>query len=257
MTGNKNAKRLKSSWPRPAEIQMKPLLPEIEKGFNALLKNKENIVCQIQGAMTYFPLCCSTGVLKNLQATYPSETHAPAFNKGEAITGVNVGTVKAAKYIHQIVRACATASRPIFFPIEVARWNAMSLILIKAKEGKDDSGDHAYGNYKCAQVTMCDRIVADKRNKKFRFGGYNIVFSVDQFMDFLDAEGEKYGEFYSSPPVPGGHGARVRAGIFTPNHDALQKYNDERIERVREHVLFCLAQGGTKVKAADKVAANW
>ncbi|GAG35314.1 unnamed protein product, partial [marine sediment metagenome] len=58
----------------------------------------------------------------------------------------------------------------------------------------------------------------------------------------------------------GGHGARVRACIYTPDIPALTAYHKERLELVREHVLEYLKAPTTKMKvkaAADKIAANW
>lgn len=235
---------------------MKYLLSEIEQGFDAVMANKE-IVSKINGQMTFFPLCCSTGIIKNLTASQITNHDRLAFEANNKITGVEVQKITDAKYIHEIVRAANGASRPIFFPLAVARWNALSLILAKTIEGKDDGPAGGYNNYKAAQITMCDRIIADKRNPKFKFASYNIVFSVDQLMDYL--EGSPLGEFYASPAVPGGHGARVRAGIFTPDHKALQEYHDERIERVREHVLLYLKSGVPQKieEAVDSVAAKW
>ena len=238
---------------------MSKLLPQIEEGWDAIMRDKDQIVCAISGEMTFFPLCCSTGIIKGLTAQAPQVSYAPAFNKGEAITGVDVQNIKDAKYIHQIVRACSIASRPVFFPLEVALWNALSLILLKTVEGTDDGPSGGYNNYKAAQIVMCDRVLDDKRDPKFNFSHYNIVFSVDQLMTWLDNEGAELGEFYSSPPRPGGHGARVRSGIFTPNAAALEQYLGQYIDKVRSHALSVIqgSADGVRAKAVDKVAASW
>lgn len=235
---------------------MTTLLPNT---FDAIMADKEHIVYNIRATMGVFPLCCSTGVLKNLGASNPTENQRASFEANEKITGVGVAVVKKAKYIHEIIRECEGASRPVLFPIEMARWNALSLILLKTIVGTDDEGPGGYRNYKAAQITMCDRVCADKRNKKFAFGGYNIIFSTDQLMDWLDdTANPPLGEFYASPAVPGGHGARVRAGIYTPHHQDLTRWHDQRIERVRDHVLeYITAPKGTIRKAADKVASGW
>lgn len=231
----------------------------MKETFDDILARKDELVCSIGAQMTFFPLCCSTGILKNMTASLPGEIHRPAFEAGEAITGVDLNVIKNAKYIHEIIRGVTTASRPIFFPIEFARYNALSLILLKVINGTDDGPSGGYNNYKAAQITMFDRIVADKRNPKFRFGGYNIVYSVDQFMDWLETTKGTLGEVYNSPAVPGGHGARVRGCIFTPDHDALQAYHDERLEKVRQWVLDAVESTakGPLNKAVDKVAAKW
>lgn len=234
------------------------LMPEYEAGFDAIMENAENIVCRITGDMTFFPLCCSTGVIKSVTAKHPTANERLAFERNEAITGAEINKVKEAKYIFQITRAIDCASRPIFFPLKVARWNALSLILAKCVEGLDDGPSGGYNNYKAAQIVMCDRLVADKRNPKFNFSHYNVVFSVDQLMDWLEEHNGSLGDMQVSPPRPGGHGARVRAGIFTPNLDALQKAHDKHIESVREHVMACLTDKTVKEAAAvDKVAASW
>lgn len=235
------------------------LLPEIDQGFEAVMANKENIVKNINATMTFFPLCCSTGVLKGVAANNVSEHDKSYFDKPTAIAVVDVSKVKSAKYIYEIIAACSMALQPIFYPISFARWNALSKILVKVTKGTDDGPSGGYNNYKAAQIVMFDRIVADKRNPKFRFNSYNTTFSVDQLMDWLEAQGGALGEVYVSPPKPGGHGAKVRGCIYTPDEKVLQAYHDTRLEIVRNYVLEYLARKpkGTVKKVADKIAASW
>jgi hypothetical protein len=234
------------------------LLPEYDGGFDAIMANKDKICSNIQGTMSFFPMCCSTGILKNLTANEPKEHSRAGFEANLAITSPDIDKIKAAEYIHEIIRECNKSSRPIFFPREVAAWNALSLVLIKSAKGDDDGPAGGYNNYRAAQIIMCDRVTEDKRDKRFRFGSYNIVFSCDQFMDFLEENKAWVGEVYNSPARPGGHGARVRACTVTPEVDALHEYLDARIDLVRNHVLEVIQ--GAKAEetvAADKVAATW
>jgi hypothetical protein len=243
------------------------LIPELEQGFDACMEVKERIVKNIQANMTFFPLCCSTGVLKGVGATEVTIHDKGYFDNPVPLAGVTEEKIRACRYIHEVISACRTVSAPIFFPVEVTRWNALSKILIKTVEGKDDGPSGGYNNYKAAQITMCDRLVADKRNPKFKFNTYNVVFSIDHLMDWLleqyleDNESKNIGEVYVSPAMPGGHGARVRAAIYTPDVDWLQAYHDERLQRVKDHVLWYLKRN-TKTKQVvkkvkDAVAAKW
>lgn len=234
---------------------MKELI--VPDNYDDILADADSFVYCIRGQMTFFPLCCSTGIIKNLTANAPKECHRAAFTRGEQITGVSTKQVEGADYVHQIVRACEASSRPLFFPHEVAVWNALSLILIKTRVGTDDGPDGGYNNFKAAQITMCDRIIADKRSEKFKYSSYNIVFSVDQLMSWLENKGHAFGEFYASPPVPGGHGARVRAGIFTADAPALSAYLADKVELVRAHVLKEIQKEGPMVEAVDEIAAKW
>lgn len=228
---------------------MKGMLVDITKGSKPLLENRERIIFGPVGEMSYFPMCCSTGIFKGLQASTIRGDAAPLFDKIEYDNTIDLQVIKDAKYLHELIRE-TRKNRRFIWPIQVARWYALSLILQKVTTGKDDSGDHTYGNYKAAQICMFDRLLEDKDPKKgFRFT-YNRTYSCDHLMDWLDTDGRTLGEVLVSTAVPGGHKARVRGCIFTPDIAMLQEYHDERIKQVREHVLATVKylKTGKKVK---------
>lgn len=237
------------------------LLVDVTKGFDAL--DPDDTIRGITGEMTFFPLCCSTGVLKNLQASKLADMYKshiddmqPMNHSEETMT-----KIKGAKSIRDLIRAVGggMGTTPIYYPRRVARWYAMSLMLLKFRDGADDGPSGGYNNYKAAQITFFDRTQEDKENPEFKFN-YNQVYSNDHLMTWLEAQDGKYGEVYVSPPEPGGHGARVRGCIFTPCEKAMQKYENDRIELLRTHILDYIAysqeQALTK-PAADKVGAQW
>lgn len=234
------------------------LLVDPRKGFDAY--KDEDIVYNITGQMTVFPLCCSTGILRSLGAQPLNENMKPTFESKEAIT-CNSGvleSVEKAKTIHEIIKNADKYSRRIFYPVEVANWYALSLILLKATKGTDTGNVGGYSNYKAANITIADRLNEDKRNGK-RFNSYNITYSCDHFMEYMDTLEDDLGEWFSSLPQDGAHGARTRLGVFTPNVPALQKFHDARLRQVRDHVLgtYELYSKGAEAKVADKVAKLW
>jgi len=235
------------------------LLIDVTKGYDSL--DVEDTIRTITGEMTFFPLCCSTGVLKNLQAYKLSIGYKSHIDEMSPIrtTEEIMNRLQKANSIRDLIRALPTGTTPIYFPKKVARWYAMSLIRIKVDTGMDDGPSGGYNNYKAAQVTFFDRLLEDKDNPKFKFS-YNTVYSNDHLIQWLSEQDGKYGEFYASPAVPGGHGARVRGCIFTPNVAAMQEYEEERIELLRAHILDYIAYSKEQAlaqPAADKVAAQW
>lgn len=240
------------------------LLVDVTKGWSHIDGIKDDLISQPNGEMTHFPLCCSTGVLKNLGAQSVTNSNKAGIQKPEGVRFLDPDKIKEAHYMHEITREANKQTPPVLYPYKVGRWMAMSLIWAKTKEGHDDGGRGGYTRFKTAQITMCDRLNDDKRNKKFKFGGYNIVWSTDQFMDWLDSlqvggQDTKYGEFLVSTAAPGAHGARVRAAIYTPDHEALEKYNSERIDILRDHVLawYENSRKGKATKVTDSVAKTW
>lgn len=232
------------------------LLIPLDDGPEALLKEPTAFIRSIGATMTHFPLCCSTGVLNNMTAEAFTKYYSMHITQKTPIRDINLDSIRKATTIHDLLKPLRSSA--MFFPREVAEWNAMSLILAKSTTGRDDQGTGGYRNYKAAQIIMCDRICEDKRNPKFNFNSYNIVYSIDQFMDWLEAQEGKYGEVLISTAKPGGHGARVRACIFTPDIPAVQKYHDERLETLRAHILAYLAWAKPVTgKPVDKVAAMW
>lgn len=240
---------------------MNSTMIDFDKGWDAIKDQKDTLIATIRGDMTYFPLCCSTGILKNVTAQRPTDAQENVF-KGKLDYTYPLPeekNIKEAKAIYELIRL--VQSNPYFlFPDEVGRWYCMSLILRKTETGKDDSGNGAYGNYKCAQVTMFDRLLEDKDPKKgFNFH-YNMIFSVDQFQEWLASTGDEFGEVYLSPAVPGAHKARVRGCVFTPKLSALQNYEKERLETLRQHILanyeFLKAKQSTK-NTKDPIARTW
>lgn len=240
---------------------MKPLI-DYTKGWEGIT-NPENYITKIQGMMSYFPMCCSAGVLKNVTAASCTESsHKHLLNKTTTIPNHTLPSNKQitdAKSIWELIRM-VSSNINFLFPREVGHWYCLSLILKKTATGKDDSGDTAYGNYKCSQVTMFDRLLEDKDPKKgFRFQ-YNQIFSVDHFQEWLAAQEHRYGEFYLSPAVQGAHGARVRGGVLTPNLDALQAFEDEHLPIVRDHMLETIKFLSTIIAeptSKDKIARSW
>jgi len=235
------------------------LLIDVTKGYDAL--DPDDTIRNISGEMTFFPLCCSTGVLKNLQASKLVSAYKSHIDEMSPISTSDetLGTIKSADSIRDLIRLLPGGTTPIYFPTKVARWYAMSLIRIKVDSGRDDGPSGGYNNYKAAQVTFFDRLLEDKANPEFKFS-YNTVYSNDHLMQWLSEQDGKYGEFYASPAVPGGHGARVRGCIFTPDLDAMRKYENDRIEQLRAHILDYIAYSKEQAltqPAADKVAAQW
>ena len=209
---------------------------DITRGWKHLEPDADQLVSNITAQMDVFPLCCSTGVLKNVTAHALGPGDSVYFDKLDSTKTPTKEQIKACTYLHELVRL-VQRNRRMVFPIQVARWNAMSLMLQKVETGKDDSDVGGYNNFKAAQITFFDRLNEDKRNKKFKFSVYNTTYSCDQLMEWLGKTRDKYGTVYVSPAVPGAHGARVRGCVFTPNHKAFKAYHDERFPLVKAHVL--------------------
>ena len=232
---------------------MKGLLVDITKGW-APLKD-QGYIKNITGDMEVFPLCCSTGVVKNLRCIQVTRSNDKLlFDKLEDnIEYPTREQITAAKYLHLLIRLIKGKARFIF-PQEVAQWYAMSLMLQKVETGKDDSTVGGYNNFKAAQITFFDRITADKTNKAFRFANsYCTVYSCDHLMTFLDESDHKYGVVQVSPAVPGAHKAKARGCIFTPDLKAMKEYHDERYDKVRDHIVTTIKvlkrSTGTKATA--------
>jgi len=216
---------------------MKGLLVDITKGWKGL-GDTENLIKVIMGDMEVFPLCCSTGVLKNLRCQRLKESRDKLyFDKLENNMEVPTAEqIKDATYLHQLIRLVKSNPRFIF-PLEVAEWYAMSIMLQKVETGKDDSNVGGYNNFKAAQITFFDRATEDKTNPKFNFANsYCTVYSCDHLMDFLETTGNKFGTVQISPAVPGAHKAKVRGCIFTPRIQPMKEYHDERFNKVKEHI---------------------
>ena len=220
----------------------------------------EEYMISVQGEMSYFPLCCSTGILKSFTTRqfdpkqYKNTHKAPLwFDEGQ------LERIKSAKYIDDIIRTANRVSSMIA-PMYFARWYAMSLIYRKTVHGHDKHGPGAYSGYKAAQIAMFDRLLEDKDPAKgFKFS-YNMVYAISHLMEWLKEEGQEYGEAVVSTPVPGAHGARVYGCIYTADPAKIQKYHDDRLEVVRGHYLALHAAYKKKApttKSATKGLPNF
>ena len=238
------------------------LTPELEgvdttEKFNALLKQGDKYCKNIKANITFFPLCCSTCIINNMTCSWLSKHDQSHFLDPQEIKDISLHEVKTAESICEVIELVNNASGTIFLPVKVARWNAMSKILMKCTRGTDDGPSGGYNNYKAAQIMMCDRIVEDKRNPDFAFGSYNIVYSVDHLMEFLKRN-RRFGEIFVTTPKPGGHGARVRACVFTPKIEVLKAYHGLRLRKLKKHVIAVVKASKGKVSApTDSVAAKW
>lgn len=235
------------------------LLVDYTKGWEYIDSIKGELITNPVANMTHFPLCCSTGIIKNVAGHAVTKTSRPGIDAPAPFAKSLAKEVKAADYIHHAVRAANNHGMRLLYPYEVGAWMCMSLMYVKAVEGADDGGSPGYSKFKAAQILMCDRINEDKRNKEFKFSCYNTTWSVDQLMDFLDGTDGKYGEVLVSDPQPGGHGAKVRACIFTPDHDAMKEYHDKRLKQIKSHILGVIDWAkGSKVKdAVNSVTKHW
>lgn len=233
----------------------KPLF-DPKKGPN---KDEEYMRC-VQGDMTYFPLCCSTGILQNFSTRQYKPSDWKTTHKDPlALSPDALAKVQESKYIDNIIRA-ATRSSSMVAPMYFARWYAMSLIYRKVVHGHDKHGKGAYSGYKAAQISMFDRLLEDKDPAKGFKYSYNMVYAVSHLMEWLKENGDKYGEVLVSKPVPGAHGARVYGCIFTPDPALIKKYHDERLEVVRGHYLAlheAFKKKAPKVEAATKGLPNF
>jgi len=238
---------------------MKPLIP-IPLTLSEALDSKEEYICAIQAKMGNFPLCCSSGVLNNLRAT-PLNANSKAFFAEPIVNWYDESAIDACEYIHDVIKLIP--SNHMYYPLRVARWNALSKIFLKAKVGSDDNSKHSagYAGYKCSNVMMADRIVADKRDKRFAFSSYDVTYSVDHLMDWLELWGHELGEVFVSKAVPGGHGARCRSAIITPNVGRMEKWHEPRLTALKEYVHTVTKQrlqmAVDTVVPADKIAASW
>jgi hypothetical protein len=100
-----------------------------------------------------------------------------------------------------------------------------------------------------------DRLNEDK-SAGFRYT-YNEVYALDHLVEFLEDSGEEYGDVLISPALPGGHGARVRGCMFTPNVAALEAYHAKYLEEVREHILaqngYIMSMGNEKAQPKTEI----
>jgi len=222
----------------------KKMLVDLSQPFDDLLE-AGNTVHHISGRMRYFPLCCSTGVLEDVQSRPIKKSGELRLlnppHPGSILDNLQL-TIKKLNSIHEIIRKLNSSGvSGMVYPIEFTRYYAMSLIAAKAVTGFDDSPDDGYSGFKASQITFFDRIHEDKDPAKgFKFT-YNMTYSCDHLMEWLSDPAQSYlGETILSTPAVGAHGARVRGCIFTPDKDAVQKYHDDRLEMVRSHVLAVL-----------------
>lgn len=223
----------------------KQAMIDLSQSFDDILE-RDDIVTAIRADMKYYPLCCSTGVLQNVQASKLQRRHQTMYEYPPALSKTKVDgiirNVNKAKWLHEITRVMnETGIGGVPYPIKVAKWNAMSLIAAKCIVGLDDAPDDGYAGFKAAQVTFFDRIDADKDPALgFKFT-YNRTWSCDHLMEWLMLPEQSHlGEVLISTPTVGAHGARVRGCIFTPDKGAVQEYHDERVEQLREHVIAVL-----------------
>jgi hypothetical protein len=186
--------------------------------------------------MTFFKLCCSTGVLNNLQAYPYAET--------TAIVCYSPATEAQIKAYTKVWKLLREQSSGFIIPIQWAEDLALSLIHEKCTSGKDDGPSGGYNNYKAAQVTWFDRLNADKRNGK-RFNNYNLLYSCDHLTEKLaSVDKRKFGQVLVSKAVEGAHGARVRGCVYTPNTGYLGEYLDERLAAIKKEMLAQLKNKG-------------
>jgi hypothetical protein len=209
--------------------------------LQALAENQQ-IVRSIMGEMTFFPLCCSTGVLKNLQAMPYTSSHPPVCSMKD--TEELRATIENAQTVHDLIRMVQKQSGRFILPIEWTQLYALSLIYAKCTNGRDDGPSGGYNNYKAAQVTWFDRMNSDKRSGK-RFNGYNITYSCDHLTMFLRKQLQsKWGQILVSKGVIGAHGARVRGCVYTPNTDYLGKLLNEELPKIKREMLAQLGNTG-------------
>jgi hypothetical protein len=195
------------------------------------------IVSRINGTMAYFPLCCSTGVLKGLTAQ-------PATSPFKPNIAMSADDIKAAKSIHQLIRQLQKDNNTYIAPVEWAAWYALSLIHLKMTKGTDDEAQDGYSNYKTGQIVWADRINAEKRTGA-RFNSYNTTFACDSLTEWLEKQDKrKFGQVLASKPSMGAHGARVRACIYTPNVKFLGEWLKKRLAEVKEELLRQKESGG-------------
>jgi len=234
------------------------LLPELEGGEKALKAAKDDILYRITSHMEHMPMCCSVGLLNNMGANqYSDHTWTVMCTKSDSL---DLDRIKGAKDIHSLIDRVNSMGKTVVFPKKVAVWAALSKILAKAKYGTDANGKGAYSGYKAAQIVLCDRINEDKRNKAFKFSTYDIVFSVDDLINWLDKEGRDLCEVLVSEAVPGGHGARVRSCIVRPYQNKLEDYLAPHLTELKEYLLEyndMTFGDNEEVKAVDKISAMW
>ena len=214
---------------------------------------------KVTAAMKYFPLCCSTGLLNNIQGTqYPSTVVPSKIDMREGSLTDLRHMMGQQEYLYQVmdlVRHRVATNLPI--PKIAGYWYVLSKIHAKCVHGYDDCvGQDGYSKYKAACVTWMDRLNEDKRSGK-RFNSYNTTLSCDHITAWLEKYGRYWGHIAVSPAVEGAHGARVRGAIFTPDIAKLGTYMESRHAKVIDHylALFDRANGTTEIEAADSVAA--
>lgn len=229
--------------------------------FSKVLKERETLINQVNGIMTVFPLCCSTGVLKGVNAGRPDESVARVFSGTVeyAYPLVELKSLENARTMASLMRA--VKGNPYFvFPQEVGTWFMMGLIHDKIIHGTDEGASPGYNGYKASSIAMFDRFLEDKDpSKGFKFQ-YNMIFSIDHFQQWLSEQNGVYGEVYVSPPAEGAHGARVRGSIFTPDKDAMIAYEKERFSTLKDHIMANWAILKDRVaakKVTDVTARMW
>jgi hypothetical protein len=90
--------------------------------------------------MTFFPLCCSTGVLKNLQAMPYTSSHPPVCSMKD--TEELRATIENAQTVHDLIRMVQKQSGRFILPIE---WT-------DKRSGKRFNGYNI--TYSCDHLTM-------------------------------------------------------------------------------------------------------
>jgi len=237
---------------------------DFNAGWNSMLESAGRMITDVEAQMHYLHRCCSVGVLHAVRAS-EIDAHPyiiDVYNKKLPMT-FNIPTleeIKKCKTIHELMRLLKTSPVSVI-PEIFAHYYILSCIWKKTKTGADDSNDHTYGNYKCSQVLLFDRLTEDKDPKKgFRFT-YNETYAVDNFVTWLQTQNNKYGEFYVTPALPGAHKARVRGGILSPDLAVLDAFEDENFPIVQEYMIaqnnFLTAQRTLIPAAVSQTGKLW
>jgi hypothetical protein len=213
----------------------------------------DELVHRVTAELTHFPLCCSTGVLKNLTAQNLSSFYKENWKSKEYRSVEWEPDVWLCETFRTIWEDSMLPFKFKVMTKEMLRDYAISLMWRKTVTGTDDGGTPGYARYKAAQHVLFDRANDDK-DKGFNFS-YNMVYSCDHLMDDL-GDMPELGEILISTPTVGAHGAKVRGAIWTPNHAAMEKYEQAAKEKYYAHwkaVAKWYERYGTKIwRVEDK-----
>lgn len=228
------------------------LLIDVSKGPKHIIANKG--VVNLYANMGNIPNCCSTGLLSGVGGKFFTNADKYSVTNPLKTPTMNQTTINKCKYVHQVIRKLGRTAQWVW-PQEASVWLSLSLIYLKCSVGSDDNSvtPGGYSGYKAAQVAFFDRTQEDKDpKKKFKFT-YNMVCSCDHAMEWLLAHPEM-GELYVSPATPGGHGANVRACIFTPDLKVMKEWHDATLKLVKEHAIGMTEQYyGKNVKVQQRI----